>query len=197
MYNGNIILISPPGGGKGTLAKQLKEKYGYSLISTGDILRAEKNSDSEIGKQIKNLIGKGNLVPDELINQIIQKEITKTQGPFIIDGFPRTVPQGEFLDKITNVDLVIYLEVSDETIQERILERGETSGREDDQSVERQWHPLLGIIQRRIKQFKEETFPLIDFYKSKKILTYVDGEQSIDEVFDQVENILRIWSRVS
>jgi adenylate kinase family enzyme len=97
-----------------------------------------------------------------------------------------TITQGEFLDKITDVELVIYLEVSDETIQKRILERGKTSGREDDQSVD--------IIQRRIKQFKEETFPLIDFYKAKKVLTYVDGEGSIDEVFDMVENILRIWS---
>ena len=186
MYKGNIVLLGAPGSGKGTLAKQLKEKYGYTLITTGDILRAEKNSDSEIGKQIKNLIGKGNLVPDELINQIIEREIPKTKEPFILDGFPRTVPQGEFLDTITDVNLVIYLEVSDETIQERILERGKTSGREDDQSVE--------IIQRRIKQFKEETFPLIDFYKSKKVLTYVDGERKIGEVFEMVENILRIWS---
>jgi adenylate kinase len=186
MYKGNIVLLGAPGSGKGTLAKQLKDKYGYTLITTGEILRAEKNSDSEIGKQIKNLIGKGNLVPDELINQIIEKEIPKTKEPFILDGFPRTVPQGEFLDKITDVELVIYLEVTDETIQNRILERGKTSGREDDQSVD--------IIQRRIKQFKEETFPLIDFYKNKKKLTYVDGESSIEEVFDQVENILRIWS---
>ena len=186
MYKGNIVLLGAPGSGKGTLAKQLKEKYGYTLITTGDILRAEKNSDSEIGKQIKNLIGKGNLVPDELINQIIEREIHNTKEPFILDGFPRTVPQGEFLDTITDVNLVIYLEVSDETIQERILERGKTSGREDDQSLE--------IIQRRIKQFKEETFPLIDFYKSKKVLTYVDGEESIEKVFEMVENILRIWS---
>jgi adenylate kinase len=186
MYKGNIVLLGAPGSGKGTLAKQLKDKWGYSLITTGDILRTEKNSDSEIGKQIKNLIGKGNLVPDELINQIIEKEIPKTKEPFILDGFPRTVPQGEFLDKITDVNLVIYLEVTDETIQERILERGKTSGREDDQSVD--------IIQRRIKQFKEETFPLIDFYKAKKVLTYVDGDQSIEEVFEMVENILRIWS---
>ena len=132
------------------------------------------------------MIGKGNLVPDELINKIIEREIHKTKEPFILDGFPRTVPQGEFLDKITDVNLVIYLEVFDETIQERILERGKTSGREDDQSVE--------IIQRRIRQFKEETFPLIDFYKSKKVLTYVDSEESIEKVFEMVENILRIWS---
>ncbi len=186
MYKGNIILISPPGGGKGTLSNQLKEKYGYTLIAAGDLLRAEKKSESEIGQKIKNLIGKGNLVPDELINQIIQREIYKSPEPYILDGFPRTLGQGEFLDTIADVNLVIYLEVSDETIQKRILNRGKTSGREDDQSVE--------IIKRRILQFKLDTFPLIEFYKKKKILAYLNGEESIKEVFSQVENILRIWS---
>jgi adenylate kinase len=185
MYSGNLILISPPGGGKGTLSKQLKDKFGYTLITTGDILRKEKSSDSEIGKEIKGLIGKGNFVPDEMINQIIKEQIPKTKEPFIIDGFPRTIPQGEFLDSIMDVKLVIYLEVSDETIQERILERGKTSGREDDQSPD--------IIKRRIKQFKEETLPLVNFYKDRKVLAYVDGEESIEGVFGQVENILRIW----
>lgn len=186
MYKGNIILLGAPGSGKGTLAKQLKDKYGYTLITAGDLLRAEKKSESEIGNKIKHLLGKGNLVPDELINQIIQREISKSQEPFILDGFPRTLAQGKFLDTITDVNLVIYLEVSDNTIRERILERGKTSGREDDQSVY--------IIERRILQFKEETFPLIDFYKNKKILAYLNGEESIKEVFNQVENVLRIWS---
>ena len=186
MYKGNIVLLGAPGSGKGTLAKQLKEKYGYTLITTGDILRSEKKSGSEIGQKINHLIGKGNLVPDDLINQIVEKEIKKVTEPFILDGFPRTIEQGKFLENLTDDIIVIYLEVTDNTIQERILERGKTSGREDDQSVE--------IIQRRITQFKNETFPLIDFYKQKKVLAYVDGEREIKEVFDQVENILRIWS---
>lgn len=185
MYNGNIILLGAPGSGKGTLGKQLAEKYGYTLISTGDILREEKKSGSEIGKKINDILGKGNLVPDEIVNQIVQNKLKNFEGQFILDGFPRTVPQGEFLDTIADIGLVIYLEVSDNTIRERILERGKTSGREDDQNVD--------IINRRILQYKLETKPLIDFYGNKKILATIDGEESINEVFHRVENIIKLW----
>ena len=185
MYNGNIILLGSPGSGKGTLGKQLAEKYGYTLISTGDILREEKKSGSEIGKKINDILGKGNLVPDKIVNKIVENKLKNFEGQFILDGFPRTVPQGEFLDTIADVGLVIYLEVSDNTIRERILERGKTSGREDDQNVD--------IINRRILQYKLETKPLIEFYESKKILSTIDGEESIGEVFNRVENILKLW----
>ena len=185
MYNGNIILLGAPGSGKGTLGKQLAEKYGYTLISTGDILREEKKSGSEIGKKINDILGKGNLVPDDIVNQIVQNKLKNFEGQFILDGFPRTVAQGEFLDTIADIGLVIYLEVSDDTIRERILERGKTSGREDDQNVD--------IINRRILQYKLETKPLIDFYGDKKILATVDGEKSISEVFHRVENIIKLW----
>jgi adenylate kinase len=188
MYNGNIVLLSPPGGGKGTLSKQLVQKYGYTLVSTGDILREEKKSGSEIGKKINDILGKGNLVPDDIVNQIIKNKIQEFEpnSRVIMDGFPRTVIQGEFLDTIADIGIVIYLEVSDNTIRERILERGKTSGREDDQSID--------IIDRRINQFKLETKPLIDFYGDKKILATIDGEESIKEVFNRVENILKLWN---
>ena len=185
MYNGNIVLLGAPGSGKGTLAKQLAEKYGYTLITTGDILREEKRSGSEIGKKINDILGKGNLVPDDIVNQIIKNKVEGLTGQLILDGFPRTVVQGEFLDKISDIGLVIYLEVSDNTIRERIIERGKTSGREDDQSVD--------IINRRILQYKLETKPLVDFYGSKKILATIDGEESINEVFNRVENIIKLW----
>lgn len=185
MYNGNIVLLGAPGSGKGTLAKQLAEKYGYTLITTGDILREEKRSGSEIGKKINDILGKGNLVPDDIVNQIIKNKVEGLTGQLILDGFPRTVVQGEFLDKIADIGLVIYLEVSDNTIRERIIERGKTSGREDDQSVD--------IINRRILQYKLETKPLVDFYGSKKILATIDGEESINEVFNRVENIIKLW----
>ncbi len=185
MYNGNIVLLGPPGSGKGTLGKQLVQKYGYTLISTGDILREEKKSGSEIGKKINDILGKGNLVPDEIVNQIVENKLKNFDGQFILDGFPRTVIQGEFLDTIAHIGLVIYLEVSDNTIRERILERGKKSGREDDQSID--------IIDRRILQYKTETKPLIDFYGDKKILATIDGEKSIKEVFNRVENILKLW----
>jgi len=187
MYNGNIVLLGAPGSGKGTLGKQLAEKYGYTLITTGDILREEKKSGSEIGKKINDILGKGNLVPDEIVNQIIKNKIQdfEPMGRVIFDGFPRTVIQGEFLDTIADIGLVIYLEVSDNTIRERILERGKTSGREDDQSID--------IINRRILQYKTETKPLIEFYDDKKILATIDGEESINEVFNRVENIIKLW----
>lgn len=185
MYNGNIVLLGAPGSGKGTLGKQLAEKYGYTLISTGDILREEKKSGSEIGKKINDILGKGNLVPDEVVNDVIKNKIEGLEGQLILDGFPRTVPQGEFLDTISDIGLVIYLEVSDNTIRERILERGKTSGREDDQSFE--------TINRRILQYKLETKPLIEFYEPKKILATIDGEKSINEVFNRVENIIKLW----
>jgi adenylate kinase len=185
MYNGNIVLLGAPGSGKGTLGKQLAEKYGYTLISTGDILREEKRSGSEMGKKINDILGKGNLVPDEIVNQIVENKLKNFEGQFILDGFPRTVPQGEFLDTIVDVGLVIYLEVSDNTIRERILERGKTSGREDDQNVI--------TINRRILQYNLETKPLIEFYGDKKILATIDGEESIKEVFNRVENILKLW----
>jgi adenylate kinase len=186
MYNGNIILLGAPGSGKGTLGKQLAEKYGYTLISTGDILREEKKSGSDIGKKINDILGKGNLVPDEIVNQIVENKLKNFEGQFILDGFPRTLPQGEFLDKIADIGLVIFLDVSDNTIRDRIIERGKTSGREDDQNVD--------IINRRIVQYKAETQPLVEFYKSKKILAQIDGENSIQEVFNIVQNIIKLWN---
>ena len=186
MYNGNIILLGAPGSGKGTLGKQLAEKYGYTLISTGDILREEKKSGSDIGKKINDILGKGNLVPDEIVNQIVENKLKNFEGQFILDGFPRTVPQAQFLDTISDIGLVIFLDVSDNTIRERILERGKTSGREDDQNVD--------IINRRIIQYKTETQPLVEFYKFKKILSQIAGENSIQEVFNLVQNIIKLWN---
>jgi len=188
MYNGNIVLLGPPGSGKGTLGKQLSQKYEYELISTGDILRDEKKSGSEIGKKINDILGKGNLVSDEIVNKIIKNKIGIYQyldGQFILDGFPRNIQQAEFLDTIGDIGLVIYLEVSDNIIRQRVLERGKTSGREDDQNVD--------IINRRILQYNLETKPLIDFYGSKKILSTIDGEKSIKEVFNRVENVIKLW----
>ena len=185
MFNGNIVLLGPPGCGKGTLAKSLVDKYGYSLISTGDILRDEKKSGSEIGKKVNDILGKGNLVPDELIFEIIENKLKSIDGSVIIDGTPRTIPQGKFLDKITDIGIALFIDVSDDTTKERIKERGKTSGREDDQKPE--------IVDRRLKQYKDETEPLIDFYKKKGILSYIDGEQSKENVLKQVETVLNLW----
>jgi adenylate kinase len=185
MYKGNIVLLGPPGSGKGTLAKSLMDKYNYSLISTGDILREEKKSGSTIGNKIKDILGKGNLVPDELIFEIIEDKLKSIDGPVIIDGTPRTIPQGEFLDKITDVGLVLFIDVSDETTKERIKLRGKTSGREDDQSPE--------VTEKRLNQYKNETEPLVQFYKKKGVLVTIDGEKSKGDVLKQVESVINLW----
>ena len=185
MYKGNIVLLGPPGSGKGTLAKSLVDKYGYSLISTGDILRDEKKSGSEIGKKINDIIGKGNLVPDKLIFDIIEKKLSEIDGPVIIDGTPRTIPQGEFLEKITDVGLVIFINASDETVKERIKQRGKTSGREDDQDP--------AVAEKRLNQYKNETEPLVEFYKNKGKLVTIDGEVGKEGVLKEVENVLSLW----
>ena len=116
------------------------------------------------------------------MNEIVKNKIKTIQEPYLLDGYPRTIFQAEFLEKFAAIGLVIYLEVSDETIINRILERGKTSNRADDQSIE--------IINKRILHFKEETFPLIDFYKNKGILSIIDGEKEIKEVFETLNFIL-------
>lgn len=175
----NLILLGAPGSGKGTLAKQIAEKHKHSLITMGDILRNEKNSGSEIGLKIMNIIGKGNLLSDDIVNSIAETRIPQIQQPFILDGYPRTVGQADFIGELVNIDLAVYLTVNDETIRTRILERGKTSQREDDQEV--------SIINRRIAQFKSETEPLVDYYRQRRKLVVISGEMSIEDVFKQFE----------
>jgi adenylate kinase len=185
IYKGNIVLLGPPGAGKGTVAESLVDSHGYVLISTGDILREEKKSGSEIGKKIVDLIGKGNLVPDELIFEIIEKKVSESEGPFLIDGTPRTIPQGEFLEKKVDVGLVLFIDVSDKTTMERIKTRGKTSRREDDQDPK--------IAEKRLDQYKRETLPLVDFYKEMGKVVSIDGEKSPSDVMKQIENVLNLW----
>jgi len=187
MYKGNIIFLGAPGSGKGTLAKQCANEYDYLVISTGDILRETKNADTELGKLLRETIGKGNLVSDEIVNAIVKEKLQSIDKPFILDGYPRTIPQAEYLDTITEIGLVIYLSVSDETIEKRILERGKTSGREDDLSSE--------IIHKRIENFKQETEPLKEYYSNKNVLAHIHGELLIDEVFENFKEVKHYWGQ--
>ena len=132
----NIVFIGKPGSGKGTAAIKLANELGYKLLSTGDMLRSEKSSGSELGNRVKHLIDTGNLIPDSIINEVILSEVKKPIpiGKFhILDGYPRTEHQANFLDAILNIGIVFYLDVSDEIISKRIIERGKLSGRADDQ----------------------------------------------------------------
>jgi adenylate kinase len=185
----NLILFGPPGSGKGTQAAKIIEKYKLKHLSTGDLLRAEKKSGSKLGKKIADLINNGNLVPDEMVQEMVKTFVfnNKECNGFIFDGFPRTVTQAEWLKEMLNpinaeVNILLHLHVDDNILIERILERGKSSGRDDDKDV--------SIINNRIEVYHKITQPVMDFYKSQGKYRKVDGIGSIDKVFGRICNVI-------
>ena len=179
----NIIIMGGPGSGKGTICKKLVNDFNYKLISAGDLLREEKASDSELGKQIATLIDAGNLVPDNVITDIIYNEFkkpTKLGNFFLIDGYPRSIKQAISLTQMINVQIVLWLEVSDETTIKRNLNRGLTSGRPDDANEE--------IIKKRLDNYKEMSVPIKRYYND--CILEIDGEGTPDEVYQRIIDTL-------
>lgn len=178
----NLILFGPPGSGKGTQAVGLAEKYGLVHISTGDLFRSEMGADTKLGKQAKAYISKGELVPDEVTVGMLKNKVEAhpEANGFIFDGFPRTIPQAEALDTLltgkgTSISGLIALDVSEQEIVNRILNRGKTSGRLDDNDE--------GIIRNRIAVYEQETAPVFDHYPQSGKSWKIDGMGSIDEIF--------------
>ena len=178
----NLILFGPPGSGKGTQAVGLAEKYGLVHISTGDLFRSEMGADTELGKQAKAYISKGELVPDEVTVGMLKNKVEAhpEANGFIFDGFPRTIPQAEALDTLltgkgTSISGLIALDVSEQEIVNRILNRGKTSGRLDDNDE--------GIIRNRIAVYEQETAPVFGYYAQSGKSWKIDGMGSIDEIF--------------
>ena len=180
----NIILFGPPGAGKGTQSQQLKEKYGLTYLSTGDILREEMAAETEIGKKVKDIISKGGLVSDEIVVSIIKGRVganLKSAG-FLFDGFPRTVKQAEMLNEIMKgfslkINAVLSLEVPEDILIARMLERGKTSGRADDN---------IDSIKHRFVEYKEKTAPVLDYYKKQGNLIGINGVGEISEIFNNL-----------
>lgn len=178
----NIALFGPPGAGKGTQSKLLLEKYNLAYIATGDILRKEISEGTELGLQAKDIIEKGGLVSDEIIVQIIEKKIKGNPDAdgFLFDGFPRTVVQAYILEGLllklnTSLSCMLSLEVPREQLVSRLLERGKTSGRSDDN---------LEIIENRLNEYENKTAPVANFYKEKKIFHAINGVGKIQDIFD-------------
>jgi len=180
----NVILFGPPGSGKGTQANRIKENYNLLHLSTGDILRGEIKSESELGKKAKTFMDQGELVPDEVVIGMIANKLDATKGTvsgYIFDGFPRTTAQAVALDEMLSarsmsVALVLALNVDEDELTKRILKRGETSGRADDQNVE--------TIRNRVRVYESQTAPLAEFYAKHQKLHRVEGVGSIDEITD-------------
>lgn len=183
----NLVLFGAPGSGKGTQSEKLIEKYGLHHISTGEVLRKHIKEGSELGKTADSYISKGQLIPDDLMIDILRSELTKiiadSKG-VIFDGFPRTIPQAEALEKMLEemgVELhgVVGLEVPESELVERMLQRGKQTGRADD-NVE--------TINNRLKVYHNQTEPLKEHYQGKGKYMQINGLGNIDDIFADITN---------
>ena len=182
----NIVLFGPPGSGKGTQAQNLIEKFNLKQISTGDLFRFNMKNDTELGKLAKSYIDKGELVPDQVTTDMLIDEIRKPTDAagFIFDGYPRTAVQTEALEKIVKdelndkIDVCLSLVVEDSILVDRLLKRGEISGRSDDSNVE--------IIQNRIKEYYTKTAEVAELYKQQGKYVEINGVGDINEISEKL-----------
>jgi adenylate kinase len=184
----NIVLFGKPGAGKGTQAEFLKGKYNLTHLSTGDIFRYNIKNNTELGKLAQTYMEKGDLVPDEVTIQMLQSEVDKNPDSdgFLFDGFPRTIAQAKALDgflesKNQKITATVALEADDTILVTRLLERGKTSGRPDDQDEEK--------IRNRYEEYNQKTAPLMDYYKAQGKFYAVDGIGTIAEVTERLTNV--------
>lgn len=185
----NLILFGPPGSGKGTQAENLIEKYQLVHLSTGDIFRHNIKNSTPLGVEAKSYIDKGALVPDSVTINMLKDQVESNPDAkgFIFDGFPRTIAQAEALDaflseKGTEISKLLELKVDDEEIVARILNRGKTSGRSDDNNPE--------IIQNRINVYKEQTSPVAGYYGKKDKSVAIEGIGTLEEVFQRLSSAI-------
>jgi adenylate kinase len=177
----NIVLFGPPGAGKGTQSTFLVNNFNLVHLSTGDILRAEIAAGTRLGQEAKGLMDQGNLVPDEVVIGMIRSKLESTKGApgYIFDGFPRTIPQAEALDRLlhevgTEITVMLALEVSEEELTRRLLNRGKDSGRSDDTNED--------IIRNRIREYNNKTAPLAGYYAEQGKYSGIPGVGSIEEI---------------
>ena len=179
----NILLFGPPGSGKGTQSKLLIQHYGLKHLSTGDILRKEIAEQTPLGRIAQHYIDKGELVPDEVVISIIEDMFAeKNLKGFVFDGFPRTVAQAKALDSMLigikkTICIMIVLQVSEDELIKRLLNRAKIEGRKDDE---------LSIIENRIKVYQNQTAPVLDYYKAQGKVFIVNGMQPEEAVFKEI-----------
>ncbi|MGB0757778.1 MAG: adenylate kinase family protein [Patescibacteria group bacterium] len=184
----HLIIFGSQGSGKGTQANELAKKYALEHVSTGAIFRSEMAKDTDLGKQLAELLNAGNLVPDEITNKIAKNKLTELEGfdkGYVLDGFPRTIGQAESIEA-TRIDHVFFLDISDEVAVERLRlrykEAPEHERRADDENEE--------SIKRRLELYHKQTKPLIDYYTEKGLLRMIDGEQTIPEVTESLIDVI-------
>lgn len=181
----NLVLFGPPGAGKGTQSEKIIEKYNLVHLSTGDLLRSQIQAGTELGLKAKTLMDQGILVPDEVVIGMIDSKLSenKEAAGFIFDGFPRTVKQAEALDDLLasydeGISVMVALIVPDEELKKRLLMRGATSGRPDDQNEDK--------IKTRIHEYNSKTTPVADYYRQQNKFVSVEGVGEIEEIFASI-----------
>jgi len=181
----NFLIFGPPGSGKGTQSVRLAEKFNLLHLSTGDMLRAEITAGTELGKKMSLIMSKGELVPDEVVIEMIAYKIDNSKGSagFLFDGFPRTVAQTVSLEKMLNdrgmkIDQMLVLDVDHDELVKRLIARAELSGRPDDKDP--------AVIENRIDVYKEKTEPIIHYCEQKRIYQPVNGMGTIDDIFKRL-----------
>jgi len=183
-----IVMLGAPGAGKGTQAVRIAETHGVPHISTGEMLRSAIAAGSELGQKVKEIVESGALVPDELVVEVTRDRLSQpdAQGGFVLDGFPRTIGQAEALDALLAelgrpLEIVLELELSEETAVERMLGRAAEQGRADD---------TPDVIKNRFEVYRRQTEPLSNYYRSTGILVAIDSSPGMDEVFAEIERVL-------
>ncbi|MDQ1332246.1 MAG: adenylate kinase [Bacteroidota bacterium] len=186
----NFLIFGPPGSGKGTQSVRLAEKYNLTHLSTGDMLRAEIAASTELGKKMSTIMSTGELVPDEVVIEMIAAKIDSTKGSagFLFDGFPRTVAQTIALEKMLNtrgmkIDCMLVLDVDHDELVKRLVSRAELSGRPDDKDPK--------VIENRIDVYKEKTEPIIDYCRKRGLYQPVNGMGSIEDIFDRLSRNMK------
>ena len=181
----NIVLFGPPGSGKGTQSERIISKYNLLHLSTGDLLRGEIANGTPLGIKAKGYMDKGKLVPDEVVIGMIDNKLKENKGAkgFIFDGFPRTVTQAEALDELlqknnTTINGMIALQVDEKELTKRLLLRGKTSGRADDQDE--------SLIRKRVQEYESKTAPVAAYYDRKGKYTPINGIGKIEDIFENI-----------
>ncbi len=184
----NVLLLGPQGAGKGTQARRISEEYGIPHIASGEILREEMNAGTELGRRVKDVYDRGDLVSDVLMIELIRNRLEQPDAElgFVLDGFPRTIVQAEALDALfsdigRNFSVVFALQIPDEIAFERLRRRAELEGRADDTDE---------AIQRRLENYHRETEPLIEYYRTRNNLVPIRGDRSENEVFADIQQAL-------
>jgi len=184
----NILFLGPQGAGKGTQAKRVAREYGIPHIASGEILRAEMDAGTELGRRVKDVYDRGDLVSDDLMIELIRNRLEQpdTEAGFVLDGFPRTTVQAEALDSMfndigRNFSVAFALQIPDEVAFDRLRRRAEVEGRADDTDE---------AIQRRLDNYHRETEPLIEYYRTRGNLVPIHGNRSENEVFAEIQRAL-------